>query len=241
MRNLWWEHNRLLKLGSRGNDVKKFKIALNGWRTDKVVIDTHYDSQTVAAVIEFQRQDNLIVDGVAGPYTQCAVFESNYSYSIKKPPLTRQNRFLCWAAALESILRSTWKQPRFGTKMAELHDRYKTYTQTRGDISFVGINRVLTDLRVRGQRSHAGILRIERLARYLYKNQTQILLIDSVQNATVSHTRVIYGIKIKDGRRYLQIMDPISGYDTLSFDVLQSSERPVVLAIPGIKPVNFSN
>jgi hypothetical protein len=59
---------RLLKLGSRGSDVKSVQRALG------IPADGVFGPQTRAAVREFQARNGLAVDGIVGPRTRSALF-----------------------------------------------------------------------------------------------------------------------------------------------------------------------
>ena len=230
----WWDQHRLLKLGSRGKDVERLKVALNGWRSEKLIINESFDQVTVSGIKEFQKNNMLIADGIAGPITQSMIFESNYSFSIRMPPSVRQTQFLCWAAALEAVLRSTWHGNRKTQTVDQLRKKYEEHLTSRGDITIPGIDKVFRDLRVRGVQVKGSDLRIERILKFINRKQKQILLIDHVLGGSVAHTRVIYGVSVKAGHPELIIMDPLRGHITLSFDVLQASRTPIMLAIPDL-------
>lgn len=62
-----------LKQGSRGETVKKMQQKLKNWGYYTGAVDGIYGSQTVSAVKYFQRKNNLVVDGIAGPKTLSAM------------------------------------------------------------------------------------------------------------------------------------------------------------------------
>lgn len=234
MSGLWWDRNRLLKLGSQGEDVERLKIALNGWRSETLIVNETFDQSAALGVKEFQKQNKLNADGVAGPITQSMIFESNYSFSIQSPPVVIQTQYLCWAAGLEAVLRSTWRGNRVTQNVAQLRKKYEEHLKSRGDISIQGLDKVFRDLRVRTIQLKGSDLRIERMLKFFNRKQKQILLIDHVLGGSVAHTRVIYGVSVKAGQPELIIMDPLRGHTTLSFDVLQSSRGNILLAIPAL-------
>jgi hypothetical protein len=234
MSGLWWDRHRLLKLGSRGKDVERLKVALNGWRSEKLIINEIFDQVTELGIKEFQKNNMLIDDGIAGTITQSMIFESNYSFSIQRPSLVLQSQFLCWAAALEAVLFSTWRGNRKIQTVNQLREKYKEHLTPRGDITIPGIDKVFRDLRVRGVQVKGSDLRIERIQKFLNSKQKQVLIIDHLLGGSVAHSRVIYGVSVKAGIPELIIMDPLRGFTTLSFDVLQASHRPIVLAIPAL-------
>jgi len=234
MSGLWWDRHRLLKLGVRGKDVERLKVALNGWNTEKLIINEIFDQATASGIIEFQKNNILIADGIAGPITQSIIFESNYSFSIPIPGLVLQTQFLCWAAALEAVLRSTWYGNHKTQTVDQLRKKYAKHLKPRGDITIQGLDQVFRDLRVRGVNVKGSDLRVERILKFLNRNRKQVLIIDHLMGGSVAHTRVVYGVSVIAGLPKLIIMDPLSGYTTLSFDVLQASGAPMMLAIPDL-------
>ena len=54
-------------------EVKKMQQKLKNWGYYKGAIDGIYGSQTKEAVRYFQRRNNLVVDGIAGPKTLSAM------------------------------------------------------------------------------------------------------------------------------------------------------------------------
>jgi len=71
-------HKRILKHGSRGEDVKKLQKVLNarGCSPHPIVTDGVFGPTTQAAVKTFQRQSKLPVDGVVGSKTWDRLFAS---------------------------------------------------------------------------------------------------------------------------------------------------------------------
>ena len=72
-------HKRILKHGSRGEDVKKLQKVLNarGLCPEPIVIDGVFGPTTLDGVKRFQRQANLRVDGVVGGKTWDRLFASS--------------------------------------------------------------------------------------------------------------------------------------------------------------------
>ncbi len=62
-------YTRLLKLGSKGNDVKELQTALKKLGHYNMAIDTIFGNGARNAVMSFQRAQKLSVDGVVGPAT----------------------------------------------------------------------------------------------------------------------------------------------------------------------------
>ena len=67
---------RNLKLGSTGTDVTRLQQKLRELLYDVTVTGT-YDDQTKAAVIKFQKLNNLSADGIAGKATQTRLYSGN--------------------------------------------------------------------------------------------------------------------------------------------------------------------
>lgn len=65
----------IIKKGMMGLEVKNLQSNLNKLGA-KLVIDGDFGGQTEAAVIKFQSEHNLKVDGVVGPYTQAAITQA---------------------------------------------------------------------------------------------------------------------------------------------------------------------
>ena len=71
----------VLKQGSRGDTVKTVQKKLKNWGYYSGAVDGIYGAQTTAAVKYFQRKNNLVVDGIAGPKTLSAMGISSGSSS----------------------------------------------------------------------------------------------------------------------------------------------------------------
>jgi len=69
----------LLKIGSRGDAVSNVQQELleRGYFNHSVT--GYYGTITKAAVIEFQKDNNILVDGIVGPQTREKLFGANYS------------------------------------------------------------------------------------------------------------------------------------------------------------------
>jgi hypothetical protein len=72
-------HKRILKHGSRGEDVKRLQKVLNarGLCPEPIVIDGVFGPTTLDAVKRFQRQAHLPVDGVVGEETWDRLFANS--------------------------------------------------------------------------------------------------------------------------------------------------------------------
>lgn len=66
-----------LKVGSTGVETKMLQTELQALNYDVGPIDGIYGSKTKAAVLAFQRANNLAVDGIAGPQTQEALMKAS--------------------------------------------------------------------------------------------------------------------------------------------------------------------
>ena len=71
-------HKRILKHGSKGEDVRKLQKLLNarGLCPQPIVIDGVFGPTTLTAVKKFQRQAHLPVDGIVGGKTWDKLFAS---------------------------------------------------------------------------------------------------------------------------------------------------------------------
>jgi len=65
--------DRLLSMGSSGDDVRTLQSILRSTRNGPVPINGVFDAATAAAVESFQRSAGLVVDGVVGPQTRPAL------------------------------------------------------------------------------------------------------------------------------------------------------------------------
>ena len=68
---------RLVKLGSKGEDVRAIQDVLNFHirRLRPLEVDGDFGSQTHARVVEFQKSNHLGTDGIVGPFTIAKLFE----------------------------------------------------------------------------------------------------------------------------------------------------------------------
>ena len=72
-------HKRILKHGSRGEDVRRLQKLLNarGLCPQPIVLDGVFGPTTLEAVKKFQRQAKLPVDGIVGGKTWDRLFASS--------------------------------------------------------------------------------------------------------------------------------------------------------------------
>lgn len=68
----------LLRLGSQGQEVKELQQALG------LKVTGNFDQQTKDAVLEYQRANGLIVDGLVGPQTLSALREKTISTDLSE-------------------------------------------------------------------------------------------------------------------------------------------------------------
>ena len=76
---------RLLKLGSRGDDVKQLQNRLNELGYSCGAADGIFGNATRTAVINFQRANGLAADGIVGPKTIAKLYEQAPSPKDPKP------------------------------------------------------------------------------------------------------------------------------------------------------------
>jgi hypothetical protein len=225
MSNLWYENHRRLSRGDRGPDVEKLQRALNAAGANPAVKPNGiFDAGTEAEVRAFQKRVDLIDDGRVGPVTHAVLFESNFKYAPVRPPIVRQGSApLCWAAALESVLQGPWPL-RKQLRVNELRKQFARFLTQQGAISERGIQQAGKELKFRDitpkledrSRLHAEVL-LKLLA-----SRRPLLLVDD-STGSIAHTRVIYGVEIKEGIISVKVMDPLRGYDDVSLDMIQPS------------------
>lgn len=63
----------LSKYGSKGDEVTKIQTRLKNWGYYQGSVDGIYGKKTENAVINFQKKNNLRIDGIAGPETLAAI------------------------------------------------------------------------------------------------------------------------------------------------------------------------
>lgn len=73
--NPYAEPTKIVKLGSKGNDVRFVQYELNR-RWYRLVVDGCFGAKTDAAVRDFQKQNGLQIDGKVGPATLAALKRS---------------------------------------------------------------------------------------------------------------------------------------------------------------------
>ena len=78
-RNPHKPHQRILKHGARGEDVKRLQKVLNarGLCPEPIALDGVFGRTTLDAVKKFQRQAHLPVDGIVGGKTWDRLFASS--------------------------------------------------------------------------------------------------------------------------------------------------------------------
>jgi Putative peptidoglycan binding domain len=231
----WWENNRLLALGSRGEDVKRLQQGTNNWLATPMKATGVFDAATQARIEEIQRLNGLVADGKAGPITQSLILEGSYTFSITTPPVIRQPLNLCWGAALESVLKSTWHGwPKLTAE--QLKEKYKGFLlQHSGFMSEAGIEKAMVDHRASIKLMKGSDVRIEKISAFLFRHKKQIVLGDFLLGA--GHVRVLYGVTVRKGQPGLMVMDPLKGLITLDLSELQSAKASIFLAAPFTRDV----
>lgn len=104
-----------LKRGSSGDDVKKLQEALNnaGYSLDT---DGIYGSKTENAVIDYQRKNNLEVDGIAGENTLGSLYGTGTNPSAPTEPIKTTTDYL----KETETARPTYQQSQAVTDAAEM-------------------------------------------------------------------------------------------------------------------------
>src|SRR5690606_16883974 len=86
--NVEYNVNQILKVGSRGPEVVKLQTKLKEKNYYTSTVDGIYGPLTRNAVLQFQRDNRLLVDGIAGPQTLSALYKyknaSNSSNASKQ-------------------------------------------------------------------------------------------------------------------------------------------------------------
>lgn len=72
-----------MKLGSRGSGVKSLQSKLNSLGFNAGVADGIFGTKTRNAVMDFQRKNGLVVDGIVGKATQSKLDSSNNNNDVK--------------------------------------------------------------------------------------------------------------------------------------------------------------
>lgn len=225
----WWDHHRLLERGARGDDVTRLQQATNNWLGTPMKATGIFDAATESRIREIQRLLGLAEDGKAGPITQSVLFEGNYTFSISVPPVIRQPLHLCWGAALEAVLKSTWTGWARLTAL-QLKSKYASFLLNTGFMSEAGIEKAMVDHHASIKLMKGSEARIEKISAFLFRRKKQILLGDFLLGA--GHVRVIYGVTVRKGQTALMIMDPLKGLTILDFAKLQGTTQSIFLAAP---------
>ena len=87
----------LLKVGSTGTEVSMLQSELQSLKYDVGPLDGIYGSKTKAAVLEFQRDKHLLVDGIVGPQTQEALNQ------VYNSPQEKTKRIISTAESLLGV------------------------------------------------------------------------------------------------------------------------------------------
>jgi hypothetical protein len=101
----------ILKLGSRGADVKTLQNTLNSNLTPspRLALDGEFGAQTRAAVLRFQKDNWLVEDGEVGPCTWNALLDTEdyrpILHSLAFIP--QRTSSSCWAASTAMVTRTT--------------------------------------------------------------------------------------------------------------------------------------
>jgi hypothetical protein len=184
-----------------------------------------FGPETHEEVRAFQKRSGLIDDGIVGPVTHAVLFLGNFKYAPVRPPVVLQpNADLCWAASLESVLHGPWPARR-RLRTDDLKRQFARFLTPRFAISELGIQEAGKALKFRDITpglSHRTRLHAEVLVKLL-TSQRPLLLVDN-STGSIAHTRVIYGVEIKEGGISIKLMDPLIGYVDVALDDIQPSK-----------------
>ncbi|HHW71193.1 MAG TPA: peptidase, partial [Clostridiales bacterium] len=81
----------LLRVGSRGNEVRQLQQSLKEVNVYNYKVTGYYGNITRDAVMKFQRQNGLAVDGIVGKKTLAAL---NGTYNTKSTQVSKNSRLL---------------------------------------------------------------------------------------------------------------------------------------------------
>jgi len=226
----WWANNRLLKAGKSGADILKLQKALkNDWGID-VDLTSRYDEKTVAAVKKFQGDSGLEEDGIAGPFTQAMIFESNYSFALPKPVKVQQNLSTCWAAAYQSAL-PLWPG-RTKMNVAELLNEFRRFTDSTGAINRAGLEATARKFNASVRQFNPIFFKIETVKKALLDTKSPVILIH-FKFGNIGHAEVVFGFEVKKGLPHFLVMDPLLGeHKDLTLAELQDRGNLMLLVSP---------
>lgn len=223
----------VLKVGSRGPVVKSVKKALNSYASssEKISDDSTYDKQTAKRVTAYQKENALKPDGRVGPFTYASLFNQSFKFALKSPKVVKQgNKWLCWAAAIESFTGGGRKH-----NLAALQKRYDKYLGDKGQISDAGLLKVMKDLKLHQPTSVGSALFVEDIYRLL-KQGKPILFVTDYSGRT-KHAIVLYGVGIEAEFQFVSIMDPLKGRRIAAYSMtsLRDNKAIYIITPKGVK------
>ncbi len=123
----------VLKLGSRGEPVRRLQDALNRKLPGAVLtVDGDFGNRTLAAVRRFQDEAWLVVDGEAGQCIQNALFDAEAYAPVRhvRPFIPQPTNSTCWAAATAMLKRRTVAAVKAATPADMWDDTNGLYNQS---------------------------------------------------------------------------------------------------------------
>jgi peptidoglycan hydrolase-like protein with peptidoglycan-binding domain len=138
----------MLKTGDNNNDVATLQTRLNELGYNCGEVDGVFGAKTRAAVIAFQKANNLSVDGVAGPQTWAALGTTSYVYytPVVSTPV---------AATTSVSTRSTLRRGNTGDKVKELQSILNALGYNCGEVD--GVFGAKTEAGVRAYQTAMGL------------------------------------------------------------------------------------
>jgi peptidoglycan hydrolase-like protein with peptidoglycan-binding domain len=138
----------MLKTGDNNNDVATLQTRLNELGYNCGEVDGVFGAKTRAAVIAFQKANNLSVDGVAGPQTWAALGTTSYVYytPVVSTPV---------AATASVSTRSTLRRGNTGDKVKELQSILNALGYNCGEVD--GVFGAKTEAGVRAYQTAMGL------------------------------------------------------------------------------------
>ncbi|WP_207706843.1 cell wall hydrolase [Alkaliphilus pronyensis] len=94
------ESHSLLSFGSRGNEVVRLQQALQSLGYYRYTVDGIYGKITERAVINYQIDRGLIIDGIAGPQTKASLYGGSAVNPSRKSNTTVNSGDVYWLARI---------------------------------------------------------------------------------------------------------------------------------------------
>lgn len=206
------------RIGSRGGRVTAIqKSLIENLRNPNLISRVknemgRFGSATEEATRYFQKQHNLISDGIVGNFTKRVLFFINWSYTLRKPRKILQSKDLCWASTLEAMLE---RIPRPNRTVEQLVKEFDDHVNENSlYLTLNGVPVVARKYRLGSIFPQGAKLSTHFYAEFLIKflRSGYPLWYLRKENGKLGHMKLLYGIRVIDGVIELKFMDPLSGY-----------------------------